>query len=137
MPDEVRGGGVDHDPPQYSWYIYTPYFYSSSAARPFSPIRSMSSVTLLLHYAVDMEVHGGLIEARSVTNHVTLRLLWCTSRRKRAERGAKQNFSSPNPPSSSLVQALTARGVWPGRPLAPGLPRPCCRRLAAGSEGLH
>ena len=50
-----------------------PHFYSSSAARPLSPIGSVVSLILLLRAAVDMEVHGGLIEARSVTNHVTLR----------------------------------------------------------------
>ena len=24
MPDEVGGGGLDHDPPQHSWYTYRP-----------------------------------------------------------------------------------------------------------------
>ena len=50
-----------------------PHFDSSSADRPLSPVGSGVSPILLLRAAVDMEVHGGLIEARSVTNHVTLR----------------------------------------------------------------
>ena len=52
-----------------------PHFYSSSAARPLAPIGSMPSLILLLRAAVDMEVHGGWIEALSMTNSVTLRQL--------------------------------------------------------------
>ena len=37
--------------------------------------RVWSLPILLLRTAADIEVHGGLIEARSVTNHVTLRPL--------------------------------------------------------------
>ena len=87
-PDEVRGGGLDHDPPQH-WYgiCIDPHFYSSSAARPLSPIGSVLSLILLLRAAVDMEVHGGWIEALSVTNGVTLRQRQFSSRRQRAERG--------------------------------------------------
>ena len=39
-------------------YIDT-HFYSSSAARPLSPIGNVVSPILLLCAAVDMEVHGG------------------------------------------------------------------------------
>ena len=64
-----------------------PHFYSSSAAKPLSPIGSVHSLILLLRAAVDMEVHGGLIDALSVTNSVTLRQRQFSSRRQRAERG--------------------------------------------------
>ena len=70
--DEVARWGLNHDPPQQYGLRY-PHFYSSSAARPFSPVGCGVSPILLLRTAVDMEVHGGLIEARSVANHVTLR----------------------------------------------------------------
>ena len=50
-----------------------PHFYSSSAAKPFALIGSMPSLILLLRAAVDVEVHGGCIEARLVINRVMLR----------------------------------------------------------------
>ena len=62
-----------------------------------------------------------------MADHVTLRPSMrpsmYASRRQRAERGAKQNFSSPNP-TCSLSGALISRGVWLWRPLAHNLPRP-------------
>ena len=74
MPDEVQGGGLDHDPPTaFMVYIYTPHFYSSSAAKPFFTHQGC----VLLDPAPPL--CGGhrsprrLMESRSVSDHVTLR----------------------------------------------------------------
>ena len=126
---------MDHERPSVLMDYTTPTFTPPRPPGRPSPIRVMSSCVLLLRSAVDIEVHGGSTEAGSVADHVTLRPSMCASRRQRAERGAKQNVSSPTP-TCSLIGALSSRGVWPGRPPAPGLPRPCRRwRAAGGARG--
>ena len=65
---------MDHDPPQQYGLIDT-HFYSSSADRPFSPVGCGVSPILLLRTAVDMEVHGGFVKARSVTGMTCRHLL--------------------------------------------------------------
>ena len=60
-------------PPQHSWYIYTPHFYFSSAAKPF-----FTHQGCVLH-APAPPLCGGprsprrLMESRSLVDHVTLR----------------------------------------------------------------
>ena len=119
-------------PPQYSWYLYTPHFYSSSAARP-----SFTHQGCVLHGPAPPLCGGHrsprrLIESRSVANHVTLRPSSVCLAPPEGGTRCKTKLLLPYSYVQLLVQALTSRGVWPGRPLAPGLPRPCCRRLAAG-----
>ena len=67
--DEVARWGLNHDPPQQYGFM-DPHFYSSSAA---TTRLVWSLPVLLLRAAVDIEVHGGVIEARSTADHVTLR----------------------------------------------------------------
>ena len=64
---EVARWGLNRDPP-HKYVLGYPHFYSSSAARPFFTRRVCSLHFLLLRSAVDVEVHGGFIEALSVTD---------------------------------------------------------------------
>ena len=98
---EVARWGLNHDPP-HQYGLGYPHFYSSSAARPFFTRRVCSLHFLLLRSAVDVEVHGGSIEALSVTD-VTCCHLEFSSRRRRAERGSK--FSPP-----LILRAAPTRG---------------------------
>ena len=59
MPDEVQGGGLDHDPPSALMVYIPPTFTPPRPPSRLSPIRGMSSWILLLRSAVVIEVHGG------------------------------------------------------------------------------
>ena len=60
-------------PPSVHGICIPPTFTSPRPPGRLSPIRGVSSMILLLRSAVDIEVHGGSIEASSVADHVTLR----------------------------------------------------------------
>ena len=70
--DEVARWGLNHDPPQQYGFKVPPLLLLLGRQAVLTR-RVWSLPILLLRTAVDIEVHGGLIEARSVTNHVTLR----------------------------------------------------------------
>ena len=73
MRCKVGGWGLDHDPPSALMDYIPPTFTPPRPPGRPSPIRVVSSMILLLRSAVDIEVHGGSIEASSVADHVTLR----------------------------------------------------------------
>ena len=128
--------------PSRGMVYINPHFYSSSAARPLAAIGSMDSLILLLRAAVDMEVHGGWIEARSVTNHVTLRRLRCDSRRQRAERMCKTKLLLPQSyvqlsragPHCPRGMAKASSGPWSPPPMLPTAGRG--RRPGLGRGGV-
>ena len=68
---ECKVGVWTMNAPQFSYNV-PPTFTPPRPPGRFSPIRASSSWFLLLRAAVDIEVHGGSIEASSMADHATL-----------------------------------------------------------------